>query len=282
MNLVYPTVELWEQENPVSHVAKCARVCYASESKNGDADIRLVESLENKGHLSMFRHGSVYFIIKKKDDEKLYKKVYGLLREYKFCPYLSYIVNNGVIYISTNLQFYKEISNLKDVTLFSHIYNRKVDADEFAKTEDGWSLMRYTFCVITQISTSRELNRTSPNNIAEQSTRYVDFGKKGDITICLPHWWDDASWFKKTIHKMYWKSCELMYKLLLKLGFLPQDARGVLPLDTATKVVYTYNVDEWEHILDLRFYGVTGKPHPNSKLVTYQILTKLRELGYEL
>lgn len=33
--------------------------------------------------------------------------------------------------------------------------------------------MRYTFRVTTQISTSRELNRVSPNNIAEQSTRYV-------------------------------------------------------------------------------------------------------------
>lgn len=29
------------------------------------------------------------------------------------------------------------------------------------------------FKVTTQISTSRELNRVSPNNIAEQSTRYV-------------------------------------------------------------------------------------------------------------
>jgi thymidylate synthase ThyX len=34
-------------------------------------------------------------------------------------------------------------------------------------------MMRYTFCVDTQISTSRELNRVSPNSIAEKSTRYV-------------------------------------------------------------------------------------------------------------
>lgn len=34
-------------------------------------------------------------------------------------------------------------------------------------------MLRYTFKVVTQISTSRELNRVSPNNIAEQSTRYV-------------------------------------------------------------------------------------------------------------
>ena len=45
-------------------------------------------------------------------------------------------------------------------------------------------MMRYTFCVDTQISTSRELNRVSPNSIAEKSTRYV----YEDGSICRPHW----------------------------------------------------------------------------------------------
>ena len=48
---------------------------------------------------------------------------------------------------------------------------------------------RYTFVVTTQISTSRELNRTSPNNIMEQSTRYVNFYSKGGA-ICQPWWFD--------------------------------------------------------------------------------------------
>lgn len=48
-------------------------------------------------------------------------------------------------------------------------------------------MMRYTFCVDTQISTSRELNRVSPNNIAEKSTRYV----YEDGNICRPHWMTD-------------------------------------------------------------------------------------------
>lgn len=48
-------------------------------------------------------------------------------------------------------------------------------------------MMRYTFCVDTQISTSRELNRVSPNSIAEKSTRYV----YEDGSICRPHWMTD-------------------------------------------------------------------------------------------
>lgn len=279
MKLIYPSVDLWEQKDLINHVAQCARVCYASESKNDDSNVRLVQSLENRGHLSMFRHESRYFIIRKTNSPEIYKTVYQNLKEFKYCPFIKYRVNKGIIYISTNGQFYRELSTICP-GLKPLIFDSEVTANEFRDTEIGFELMRYTFCVITQIGTSRELNRTSPNNIAEQSTRYVDFGKKGNITICLPHWWDDASWFKKTIHKIYWKSCELMYKFLLKLGFKPQDARGVLPLDTATKVVYTYNIDEWEHIIDLRFYGITGLPHPNARLVAHEILTNLRELGY--
>ena len=107
-----------------------------------------------------------------------------------------------------------------------------------------------------------------------------NFGKKKGITICLPHWWDESSWFKKTLFKTYWKSCEIMYLLALKLGFKPEDARGVLPLDTATRVVYTYNGFEWDNIIKLRYLGKTGRPHPNARLVIAQVACKLKAEGY--
>lgn len=278
MILIYPQVDLWKQGDSINHVAKCARVCYASESKSETSDIKLVNALQNRKHNSMFRHESRYFIIEKKVCTK-YNKIYQELRKYEFCPYLVYCTNKGKTYISTNGDFYRN-EEYKD--LIDLVKEYEVCSDYFCNTKIGFEMMRYTFCVITQISTSRELNRTSPNNIAEQSTRYVDFDKKGNITICLPHWWDSATWFKKTIHKIYWKSCELMYKFLLKLDFKPQDARGVLPLDAATKVVYTYTVDEWNHILDLRYREVTGKAHPNARLVASFIAEELDKLGYNI
>lgn len=58
-------------------------------------------------------------------------------------------------------------------------------------------MMRYTFCIVTQISTSRELNRVSPNNIAEQSTRYV----YENNTICRPHWLEGYN----IVHNIYGK-----------------------------------------------------------------------------
>lgn len=59
-----------------------------------------------------------------------------------------------------------------------------------------------------------------------------------------------------------------------------QDARGVLPIDTATRYVYTYSIAEWRAILDLRYYGTTGAPHPNAKIIAGMIRQELIKLGY--
>lgn len=278
MKLIYPIVENWTPRDQISHVARCARVCYASETDNEMSNAKLYNSLENKGHTSMFRHESRYYVIIKKNiEEKLYKKIYNELRKYDHCPYIGYLVDNGIIYVATNGDFVrnKRYNDLIQLLNYFEVNSNILETNEIAKKG-----IRHTFCITTQISTSRELNRTSPNNIAEQSTRYVNFGKKGGITICVPHWWDDASWFKKFIHKVYWKGCEIMYNLCLKIGMKPEDARGVLPLDTATRVVYTYNTFEWENIIKLRYIGYTGKPHPNAKAVIAQVACQLKSMGY--
>ena len=92
MKLIYPTVELWEQTDKVTHVTKCARVCYASESDNPDANLKLVNSLESKGHLSMFRHESRYFIVRKNNNPEVYATLYQILREFKYCPFMCFTI----------------------------------------------------------------------------------------------------------------------------------------------------------------------------------------------
>ena len=151
-------------------------------------------------------------------------------------------------------------------------------------------MMRYTFCVDTQISTSRELNRVSPNNIAEKSTRYV----YEDGSICRPHWIskEEAELFNNdnntTLNEainVYLNGCKRdfeEYKILVdKYKIHRQDARGKLPLDTATRCIYTYSVREWRHIIDLRYYGTTGTPHPNCIIIAGMIRNNLMELGYD-
>lgn len=288
MNIIEPKVELWKQgDDAKAHVARCARVCYGKETGNDEATIkRLIDSR----HWSMFRHESVYAIIPVHEREL---KDYPLL--VLSSPYIKTHTYNGNVYVATNGQFILD----KFYPKFIELINRyRITEDEFSNTEFGFNMMRYTFCVDTQISTSRELNRVSPNNISEKSTRYV----YEDGSICKPYWlngydiyefinnnyliYKDNKLDTDINHKVltYIKSCECSfadYKYLIKAGIHRQDARGVLPLDTATRCIYTYSVDEWRHILDLRYYGTTGKPHPNARLIASMIRDELIELGYE-
>jgi thymidylate synthase (FAD) len=273
MEIIEPNVEYWKQGDDVNaHIARCARVCYASlKTTNND---NFVDSLIHNKHLSMLRHATCYYVIAV--PKKEYAAIRMILRAYKHCPYIEYDIINGVIYISANRQFIFEHLDLNN---FIHYY--EVSEDMFFYKCPNKDLFRFTFCVTTQISTSRELNRVSPNNIAEQSTRYINFGKKGGIKICKPFWYDTLTKFDKWKCRVYWWLSEKLYNAFLYRGLKPQDVREFLPLCAATKCIYTYTLKEWKHILDLRYYGTTGTPHPNAKLIAGMINDKLKSLGYE-
>lgn len=286
MKIIEPKVELWQQGNDSkAHVARCARVCYGRETGNDEATIK---RLINDGHWSMFRHETYYMIANDSD-----KTLETIIINYANTIGFSYHYEKHVYYITVNGNWV-----LDHKTQFGYLSKYIVPIEDFRNTEIGFHMMRYTFCVDTQISTSRELNRVSPNSIAEKSTRYV----YEDGSICRPHWLNGYDIFKDIAshyivykdekpdtdinHKVltYIQSCDNSfknYKYLVEAGLHRQDARGVLPLDTATRCIYTYSINEWRHIIDLRYYGITGKPHPNARLIAGMIRDNLMKLGYD-
>lgn len=282
MKIIEPKVELWKQGNDAeAHVARCARVCYGREIGNDEATIkRLLDSR----HWSMFRHESVYAMV----PALAWQGAFGMaINKYIESPYIKWITCHDYIYVATNANFMLDREKDNPV-LWKYIHEHRVSEVEFNSCQAAFeNLARWTFCVDTQISTSRELNRVSPNSIAEMSTRYV----YKDGSICRPYWLNKKlikQYEEEPIDDMtstvYLDSCNdsfKRYKFLIENGMHRQDARGVLPLDTATRCIYTYSINEWRHIIDLRYYGTTGKPHPNAKLIAGMIRDELIELGYE-
>lgn len=280
MKIIEPHVELWSEENvsPESHIARCARVCYGKEYKepNQEADKKMVDGLIKRGHLSMLRHASIYL------NNVGYIPNYYLKDRIFHSNYWNYHIKYD--YASTNLQefdnFEKLIEDEYDSEHISTIDNKSF-LKECAKNSELFKLYRLTFCIITQISTSRELNRVSPNNIAERSTRYCT--AKDGLEICRP-WWLKIP-IEDVVHTPTYYNlinrAEETYKLLLLRGMKPEDARGVLPLDTATKVIYTYSIKEWQHILDLRLYDKTGKAHPNCHVVMQMVKDQINQFAKE-
>ena len=281
MKFIEPQVEWWKQTSLAQHIARVGRICYKAKGKQPQEgmteeevkafiqkrDEERCKGFWESGHRSMYRHGTCYFFLP--NEKGFPNHIWAYLNA---SPYIDYATKNHKVWISTNMQFLLENKNMMDA-----LSPYDVSEDEFIEKamkyecEEAFYIIRMTLVVTTQISTSRELNRTSPNSIAEQSTRYCNLEKKGGVQIVRPHWYGGGTRWQRMVYGLVSRVCEWGYNRLLKSGLKPQDARGILPLDTYTVVAYTYMLSEWSHILDLRYHETTGTPHPNAKIIGEKI-----------
>lgn len=273
MILIEPKVELLKEDDFYSHVANCARVCYASNNNSNISDEQFCKNvLIANNHLSMFRHATIYCKYNKNDWNRYTVDTFHLAQNINVIDLEDlYVIMNGQSYLE-----FKRNNIAENLKIDSHIIkDLPNELNEYK---------RFTFKVTTQISTSRELNRVSPNNIAERSTRYCNYSKDkfdNQICICKPYYYDNLEIADQLAFINRMSEYEGNYLNRISRGWKPEDAREFLPLCTATEVVYTYNVREWRHIIDLRYYGTTGKPHPNAKIIAGMIRDQLIYLGYK-
>lgn len=273
MILIEPKVELLKEDNFYSHVANCARVCYASNNNSNISDEQFCKNvLIANNHLSMFRHATIYCKYNKNDWNRYTVDTFHLAQNIN-------VIDIGDLYVIMNGQSYLEFKRnnvAETLKIDSHIIkDLPNELNEYK---------RFTFKVITQISTSRELNRVSPNNIAERSTRYCNYSKDkfgNQICICKPYYYDNLEIADQLAFINRMSEYEGNYLNRISRGWKPEDAREFLPLCAATEVIYTYNIKEWRRIIDLRYYGTTGKPHPNAKIIVGMIRDQLIYLGYK-
>lgn len=271
MEIIQPSVELWKQEDSIKHIARCARVCYASE--NNTDGIKLCDALWKKRHRSMFRHAGVYYIIPRRVFQA------NIINKKAFIPSIVKLIEEKY-YVSTNEQCAKEYWDELFRKWRISVYSAMEDSN-FIKNK----MIRITLCLNTSIAISREYNRKSPNNIAEQSTRYVDFIKKVGIKFSHCHWMTNCGTYRTILYKFMLKTTELFYKMARSkygLNLKPEDARFILPLDTNSKIVYTYTIAEWEYIINMRLWDYTGKAHPDAKILAQKIYDVLCNAGFKI
>lgn len=111
---------------------------------------------------------------------------------------------------------------------------------------------------------SHELVRHRLASYSQESTRYCNYqSEKFGNTLCFirPSYLNEGNYQ----YDVWVKSCkeaEQNYFELLGAGLTPEEARGVLPNSLKTEVVVTMNLRNWRHFLEMRYSGVTGRPHP--------------------
>lgn len=162
--------------------------------------------------------------------------------------------------------------------------------------------LRYTIRVFTDRGVSAEMNRHRVNSPSERSTRYCIFteGKLGEVRIINTEFDDEAVDelnYNNAIYDFcteigdhdiddwkeldYWMfanlACEFSYNKLICLGWSPQRARRVLPLDLETELVVTAFESDWIEFFGQRLYGVTGEPHPDMKKTAMEMMLAFRK-----
>jgi thymidylate synthase (FAD) len=81
-----------------------------------------------------------------------------------------------------------------------------------------------------------------------------------------------------------WKSAQYIsenyYMRLIELKCKAEEARSVLTNDCKTELVMTGFISDWEHFFDLRSKGITGKPHPDIKILADTLYLEFINKGY--
>ena len=285
MKLINPSVELITQapglEGIYKQVERVGRVCYKSEDKIIENSAKpFVDRMIKSGHGAMLEHGTVYLYIRRKGNESLE------VDRYLMNPYSKVVFSQSPnsrdmeIYITTNLRVLVENGWLDDL--------------QYICEPTEYHERRVTVHFVCDRGVSHEFVRHRVMSFAQESTRYCNYSKNkfnNELTFIIPVWVNTNCPNKEqegpSVASMEWSTAmlnaESSYKVLLEMGWTPQQARAVLPNSLKTELVVTGFTSDWKHIFDLRYRGTTGAPHPDAKQVASMAHDlMLKELGKDL
>lgn len=284
MKIIEPNVQEVKDfegvDNFYKAVARAARICYASDKTTNDK--ALVERLIKSKHFSPFEHAIINVYVHKMDSITCKNKVWDNIMKSKyvvftcnsegFCNIASI---NGRIIVEAILNTKSPIN--KGIDYLDNILYQIKDCEV-----TDFCLVFKSFIVDTSIGCTREMNRHHDNfYICEQSTRYCNYSKDkfgGEVAFNKPYWYDSADEYTKVKWENMMKSVTISYLTMTRDYNIPTDSiRGILPLDTHTRAIYTATIEEWNHIIDLRLKGTTGKPHGDIMIIA----DKIRQALYD-
>lgn len=308
MKLIESKAELVLQQEGLEGVYKqiefCGRTCYKSEDKiTEDSAKGFVERMIKSNHTAMLEHGTVYLKLENKAYNAPFDaEYYNIVQKYERNKYSKIVVvptfvckndvgNNvytNTYYITTNLRVLVENDWLEDL--------------KYICEPTQYHEKRYTMKFITDRGVSHELVRHRVFSFAQESTRYCNYSKDKfgkELTFIIPSWAKNRDEISYThhfdveereklqedfgasyggfIHQLSLIEDEYLYQL--EQGRTPQEVRQVLPNALKTEVCMTGFASDWRFFFDLRYYGKTGKPHPDMELLTSKARSEFMKAG---
>lgn len=299
MKIVNQNAELLKHNvHPYKFISDVAHTCYKAEpfaDDRLDLATNFVQRLYKSGHLSTLEHEYVYFFL---DDLAMEEFLHNPVQSLKYIN----IIDN---YVSASLRAWLEFipwcNGMVDMEIF------RLLAEEFPElfvpiddiepmSEDYGTVLRmtreqltvinpegimdlipHTVRFVTNRAIANELVRHRVMVISQESQRYVGYDKDRyghQIEVISPLIDADSTEYNDWHYAML--MAETQYMNLRRAGVKPEIARGVLPNDCKTELVVTATETEWQHIINLRYIGTTGAPHPQIKELIGMALPELQ------
>jgi thymidylate synthase (FAD) len=276
-NIIKPSVERIDEKDNLKRIELAGRVCYKSEKKITEGSARaFCERIIESDHTSVLEHSNVLVVVPGHigDDIAAYARRYHTLTgKQPMLTITSYIL--GYLLISGNVRAWRDVLLTQDRYTFAGdpLLDVCEDAD-YDLSEHRMDPMyldpnlreihsRITLRITCDRGVSHELVRHRVMSFSQESTRYVNYGKRG-YTFIEPWWWDTMRGVMKHLILSEMKHSISVYDAMISEGATPQLARAVLPNQIKTEVVVTATPAQWTEFLWLRMHKAA---HPDMQRV---------------
>jgi thymidylate synthase (FAD) len=327
MRFINPSYEILKETDPFNMIELAGRTCYQSEPKEGDTPQKFFGRLVDRKHYAMTEFTNFVFTLL---SDSLYEQcekqsflrtsfcmekgenaiVSGNLRALNECQcgqlLLTALIKKHPEF--AELLYNKPVVEFTDREIASVIYMEPAEYNEklqLPALHQKQKHLTMTVRVVTNRGVTHEIVRNRPFSFAQESTRYVKYGKNGDpMQFILPTWVQgdereallnfDGEYFEEYLHELHnsnvisapvftmasaFTESETYYGELLNHGWQPQQAREVLPNGVKTEIVICGNLEQWRHFFFLRCDKFA---HLEMRAWTIPLYNELREQSPQL
>lgn len=274
MELINQSFDIWGQtpanmKESIEWIEKAGRICWDSKPAGDSVDF-FQRVVLVKNHGSVAEHSNMVFHLRDVSTDRL-QEVAGIFAN---SSYITVSKHNGIIYIAGNLRAWIEwmqltvqldtktlmifklpalVANTINFNLYNTLHSllsRSITYHIDHSEDIPKNLRRYTVKIVTDRAVLAEITRH--RNDTAFSVRSQRFCDESNLTIIHPEWIHSCN--PKALYNFYiaMNSIEQTYQELRQDGLRKEQARVVLPNQTATTLAMTAYKPQWINIFKLR------------------------------
>lgn len=279
--IIKPSVERIDEKDNLKRIELAGRVCYKSEKKITEGSARaFCERIIESDHTSVLEHSNVIVVVPNgmaldlSNHARRYTSETGEPARLMFSPsYQQWIIVSGNVRAWRDVLAYQDQYSFAGDPLLDMCEDADIDLSQYIVKPEWLSEAereihsRITLRIVCDRGVSHELVRHRVMSFSQESTRYVNYGKRG-YTFIEPWWWDTMRGVMKHLMLSEMKHSVSVYEAMISEGATAQLARAVLPNQIKTEVVVTATPRQWAQFLILR---MSKAAHPDMQRVAHLV-----------